>query len=119
MTSKQICLVFALCGGQLNSISSNKRKQGTGSGFSLQTTNTDTISDLYWAVGVQHGQHDELHGWEQVGQAASLPLELQVVQHHEHRLAWPDGRLEATHHNRPTLLGYHNSSNLDYGYYDY
>lgn len=51
--------------------------------------------DLDGAVSVQHGQHDQLHGQQQVGQTAPLPLELQVVQHHEDGLAGPDGGLEA------------------------
>ena len=50
--------------------------------------------DLFGTLGVEQGQHDELHGWEQVRQTAPLPLELQVIQHHEHRLPWPDGCLE-------------------------
>lgn len=57
-------------------------------------TLSDRYQDLYGAVGVQHGQHDELHGREQVGQTTPLPLELQVIQHHEHRLTWPHSGLK-------------------------
>lgn len=56
--------------------------------------------DLYGAVGIQHGQDDELHGWEEAGQAAPLPLELQVVQHHEHGLTRPDGGLKKNNNNQ-------------------
>lgn len=51
-------------------------------------------SHLDRAVCVQHSQHDELYGWKQVRQTPPLPLELQVIQHHEHGLAGPHGGLE-------------------------
>lgn len=49
--------------------------------------------NLNRAVCIQHSQHDELYSWKQVWQTSPLPLELQVIQHHEHRLAGPHSGL--------------------------
>lgn len=49
--------------------------------------------DLGRAVCIQHSQHDELYSWKQVGQTPLPPLELQVIQHHQHGLAGPHGGL--------------------------
>lgn len=45
------------------------------------------------AVCIQHSQHDELYSWKQVWQTSPLPLKLQVIQHHENRLAGPHSGL--------------------------